>query len=106
MLVAVRATTVLAVLVAVITIFLQLRHSRFRDIGQRSAGWPWTLGTQAVLCFVANPMFEVVSTVFLAFLSGSILLLIERPVRASATDKLGARNLIDAVIIASQQGWL
>ena len=75
------ATSVLAVPVAVIMVVLQLRHSRFRDSGERPAGWRWTLGVQAVLCFVAYPAFGVVSTVFLAFLSGSILLLIERPLR-------------------------
>lgn len=75
------ATTVLAVLVAVIMVVVQLRHSRFRDGGRRPAGWPYTLAVQAVLCFVAYPAFGTVSTLFLAFVSGSILLLIERPIR-------------------------
>jgi two-component system sensor histidine kinase DesK len=75
------ATTVLAVSVAAVMVALQLRHSRFRPDDERPAGWPWTLGVQAVLCFVAYPIFGVVSIVFVAYLSGSILLLIERPIR-------------------------
>jgi two-component system sensor histidine kinase DesK len=75
------ATTVLAVPVAVAMVLLQLRHSRFRAGGKRPPGWAWTLGAQAVLCFVAYPVFGAVSTGFLAFLAGSILLLVERPVR-------------------------
>jgi two-component system sensor histidine kinase DesK len=75
------AMTALAVPVAVTMVLLQLRHARFRAGGELPPGWPWTLGAQAVLCFVAYPVFGVVSTGFLAFLGGSILLLIERPIR-------------------------
>jgi two-component system sensor histidine kinase DesK len=74
-------TTVLAVAIAVTMVLLQLRHSRFRAGGELPPGWPWTLGAQAVLCFVAYPVFGVVSMGFVAFLGGSILLLIERPIR-------------------------
>ncbi|MDN3358483.1 histidine kinase [Actinomadura sp. DC4] len=75
------ATTAPAVLVAVTMVLLQLRHARFRPGGGLPPGWPWTLGAQAVLSFVAYPVFGVASTGFLAFLGGSILLLIERPIR-------------------------
>ncbi|HCS57610.1 MAG TPA: two-component sensor histidine kinase [Gordonia polyisoprenivorans] len=75
------ATTLLAVSIAVVMVALQLRHSRCRPDDRRPPGWPWTLGVQAVLCFIAYPVFGVVSVVFLAFLSGSILLLIKSPLR-------------------------
>lgn len=74
-------TTVLAIPIAVTMVLLQLRHSRFRAGGALPPGWPWTLLAQAVLCFAMYPVFGVVTLVFLAFLAGSVLLLIERPVR-------------------------
>jgi len=49
---------------------------------------------QAVLCFVVYPVFGVVSLGFLAFLAGSVLLLVRRPVRW----------VLFAVIVASLPG--
>lgn len=75
------ATAVLAVSVAVTMVVLLLRHSRFHASGERPPGWRWTLAAQAMLCFIAYPAFGVLSNVFVAFLGGSILLLIDGRVR-------------------------
>ena len=88
------ATTVPAVPIAGTMVLLQLRHSHFRAGGALPPGWRWTLMAQAVLCFVVYPVFGVVSLGFLAFLAGSVLLLVRRPVRW----------VLFAVIVASLPG--
>jgi len=106
------ATAVLAFSVAIAMGVLQLRHSRFRPGDVRPDGWPWTLAAQAVLCFVAYPAFGVVSNAFVAFLGGSILLLIGARLRwilfgttVSATPILTALNPSDMPGRGFQLQW-
>jgi len=73
-------TTVAAIIIAVVMVALQLRHSR-PTRSHRPAGWRWTLALQVVLCMALYPVFGVVSMGFLAFVGGSALLLIRGPLR-------------------------
>jgi two-component system sensor histidine kinase DesK len=61
-------------------VLIQLWHSQLRRDG-RPRGWAWTLAAQAVLCFALYPIFGVVSIGFVPFVCGSILLLVQHPVR-------------------------
>lgn len=65
----------LAVVVAVATTMLQLRHSGLRHGGARPPGWRWTFAAQAVLAYAQIPFAYAFGTLFLTFLAGSALLL-------------------------------
>ena len=64
-----------AVVVAVMVVLLQLRHSTTTE-SHRPVGWPVTLALLAVLCLAFYPTTGASSLNFLAFLAASGLLLI------------------------------
>lgn len=73
-------TSAAAVLIAVAMVLIQRHHSRLRP-GGRPRAWAWTLAAQGVLSFALYPAFGAVSLGLLAFVVGSVLLLIDHPVR-------------------------
>ncbi len=80
-------TDLIAITIAALMVLIQVHHSRLRQ-GGRPRTWAWTLIAQLVLCLVLFPIFGAGSLVLIAFVSGSILLLMTHPVRwvlASAT---------------------
>jgi two-component system sensor histidine kinase DesK len=74
------STVVIALSVALVMVYIQLRHSPRQPVG-RPRGWGWTLGAQAVLCFALYPVAGVASLLFVGFVCGSLLLLVNHPVR-------------------------
>jgi two-component system sensor histidine kinase DesK len=66
---------VIAVVIAVATTALQLRHSGLRHRGGRPLGWRWTFALQAVLAYAQMPFANAIGTLYLTFVAGTALLL-------------------------------
>ncbi len=78
-------TVTYVVAVDVLVIWIQLRHLQLAPAqlqgSERPAGWPWTLGLLAVLCFASYPTIGASSLLFLAFLAASELILVRHAAR-------------------------
>ncbi|TDP96517.1 two-component system sensor histidine kinase DesK [Labedaea rhizosphaerae] len=72
---------VLAIVVSVGIPLLQWRHSGAQHGGERPRHWPLTLALLAVLTYAQFPAMEAAGLIFLAWLAGSVLLLVRGPWR-------------------------
>lgn len=74
-------TLTVAIVVSVGIFLLQWRHSNARHDGERPRYWPLTLGLLAVMTYAEFPLLRYGGLIFLAWLVGSILLLVRGPWR-------------------------